>query len=242
MISKQGLSTIKTDTNFWADISSNVTPISDGWLRIVADNSAGSNIKWSNFFIKKYALKNMKPNTDYTIMLETRNRQGNFNTICVTSVPSSTNKDIFTTSTYVLYSNIADKQKFKKTTVSDLSVAYIGVRGYLQTIPGQSGSIEIRLTLVEGDYTNKSLQWTKYRDSSIVFPLVEPLRALECTSSDAYNLVKNGKYYIADYVDWKNKEVVRNFAKITLNGTQLIYYNTSYVDTIRFDCQLLTNR
>lgn len=52
------------------------------------------------------------------------------------------------------------------------------------------------------------------RTNLVTFPLSEPLRALECTSSDNWNVQKNGKYYIADYVDWKDKKVIRRNIKI----------------------------
>lgn len=64
-----------------------------------------------------------------------------------------------------------------------------------------------------------------YKSADIVTDLT--LRAIEVTSSDNYNLVRDGKYYIADTVDWNEVEGYQITRRV---GTQIGGTVTWYTD------------
>lgn len=62
---------------------------------------------------------------------------------------------------------------------------------------------------------------TPYEKSKVTTDLT--LRALEVTSSEGYNLEKNGKYYIADTIDWdedRGYEITRRVGYVKLDGSE----------------------
>ena len=62
--------------------------------------------------------------------------------------------------------------------------------------------------------------------STTTYYLNEPLRAIEVESTDDYNVVINDKYYVADYIDFARKKVVRNITeRIITNDMEINYFN-----------------
>ena len=69
-----GYSTPKTDTDFYSGVSSNFTPLEDGWGRFVGNNTNGGSNLYTNAFISFKKFKNIiKPNTAYRLLAEFRN-------------------------------------------------------------------------------------------------------------------------------------------------------------------------
>lgn len=74
---------------------------------------------------------------------------------------------------------------------------------------------EVELTLADVDQTYEPYQHTDVTTNIT-------LRAIEVTSSDDYNLVRDGKYYIADTVDWsedRGYEITRRVGEWILDGS-----------------------
>ena len=72
------------------------------------------------------------------------------------------------------------------------------------------------LTLEDADQT-----YEPYQHTDVTTDLT--LRAIEVASTDNYNLVKDGKYYIADTVDWSEDEgyqITRRVGTFELDGTE----------------------
>lgn len=90
---------------------------------------------------------------------------------------------------------------------------------------GQEYDFDIQVSLTE--YGSEADIYS-YNYDVEDFPLDEPLRAIEVPNTENYNVVKDGKYYIADYLDWKNKKVVRRIRTNTITGnttsTITMYY------------------
>ena len=77
-------------------------------------------------------------------------------------------------------------------------------------------TVKPMITLSDADQT-----WEEYKSKSVTTDL--NLRAIEVQSTDNYNLVKEGKYYIADTIDWsedRGYEITRRINTFTLNGSE----------------------
>lgn len=75
---------------------------------------------------------------------------------------------------------------------------------------------EVSLTLEDADQT-----YELYKHTDVTTDIT--LRAIEVASTDNYNLVKDGKYYIADTIDWSEDEgyqITRRIKEIIYNGTE----------------------
>lgn len=87
------------------------------------------------------------------------------------------------------------------------------------------------ITLADADDTSFEPYHEYTADTDLV------LRAIEVTSSDDYNLVRDGKYYIADTVDWSEDRgytVTRRIKEITINsGDVTVTSNPRYGTVLR---------
>jgi len=81
--------------------------------------------------------------------------------------------------------------------------------------------------------------YVQYQNDTKAIYLNEPLREIEVPNTENYNVVKDGKYYIADFVDWKNKNVVRRIAPYRINGTEIISLGGILENTYRVTIQAL---
>ena len=160
LIKKKGLSTPKTDTNFWGNASTEFTPLENGWGRYSYDNSSGSSTKeiWSS--IKLNGAK-LEPNKQYTIILETRNitYTGNARIILV----QSNSAEAFTPASGDIYlRNITGTLKYLKTTKSDLTNVTLCLRLFVALSVGDKCNFEARVSIVEGDYTSTDYTYEEY--------------------------------------------------------------------------------
>lgn len=104
----------------------------------------------------------------------------------------------------------------------------------------ESANIGIDIGIKSGqDFTTPKTFYPMIRLASVTDSTYEPykhtdittsltLRAIEVTSSDPYNLVKDGKYYIADTIDWDEVDgytLTKRIQEFTVNGTEDWNYN-----------------
>lgn len=73
---------------------------------------------------------------------------------------------------------------------------YVGLQ--IAVTAGASATNQVVYPMITLDGADQT--WEEYKSKTITTGLT--LRAIEVTSSDNYNLVKDGKYYIADTLDW----------------------------------------
>ena len=82
--------------------------------------------------------------------------------------------------------------------------------------------VKVMLTLADVDQT-----YEPYQHTDVTTDLT--LRAIEVASTDDYNLERDGKYYIADTVDWsedRGYKITRRVKEIIYNGTESWLTNT----------------
>lgn len=99
----------------------------------------------------------------------------------------------------------------------------------------ESANIGIDISIKSGqDFTTPKTFYPMIRLASVADATYEPykhtdittdltLRAIEVTSSDPYNLVKDGKYYIADTIDWDEVDgyqITRRIKEVIFNGSE----------------------
>lgn len=190
-----GYSTPKTDTDFYSGVSSNFTPLEDGWGRFVGNNTNGGSNLYTNAFISFKKFKNIiKPNTAYRLLAEFRNVNMSGNTggdyMCLVTGGGT---EPFRN--YQLYkSSLSQNSKFSvklnpylyETTLQHL------FRSFLSVSPGNSTSLEVKISLLEENSTETEV---KVENQEFVFPLAEGQKLYE------------GSYLADDGIHHKRKQI-----------------------------------
>lgn len=168
LLKKDGLSTSSSDLNFWDNLSGSATPLSDGWIRIVGDNSSGTSAKYYNYFIKKDNL-DLEPDTYYTCLIEYRNHTGK-GSINITQYSLWNSEPFDSTSNNdgsgglkadEIGDTVSGSKKLLLHTKSDLT-GTLGLRAFTGLGAGSTTSMEVRVTIVKGNYMDKELVWEPY--------------------------------------------------------------------------------
>ena len=203
LIKKEGFSTSKTDTDFWRSVSSNFTPLTDGWGRANFDGKQTS--QWCNSMIKVEGL-DIKPNTKYTIIFEVKNLQGEINlafgefkdeSFFGTYPPSITQNGIY---------------KVLVTSKVDISNKIFRVFTASKTLT-EVCSVEYRAMILEGDHTKDNLPYEPYTGGQ-PSPSLDYPQEVECVK--AYNLLNSGlQNQKINGLDVK----VNSDKSVTINGT-----------------------
>lgn len=204
-----GYSTPKTDTDFYSSVSSNFTPLEDGWGRFVGNNTNGDSNLYTNAFISFKKFKNIiKPNTAYRLLAEFRNVNMSGNTggdyMCLVTGGGTEPFQY-----YQLYkSSLSQNSKFSvklnpylyETTLQHL------FRSFLSVSPGNSTSLEVRISLLEENSTETEV---KVGNQEFIFPLAEG------------QVLRERDYLADDGIHHKRNTV-------SFNGTENWKYDSTY--------------
>lgn len=151
LLKKEGFSTPLTEEGYW-DTAPNTTPLTDGWCRIDKDNSSGTGSAWTNNFLGKASI-DYEPNTDYTIIFEWRNAS---NVAGCNLSQASSSPNAFQTDASVNVSTSSGIAKLLVKTKSPLPNNYYGIRNFFTTAAGKIMSVEVKATIIKGNYVNTS--------------------------------------------------------------------------------------
>lgn len=170
LIKKDGLSTPLDDSDFWQNKGGShgtISPLEDGWLRVVGDNTEGTVTTYLNFFLKKDAVS-LDPDTYYTALIEFKNHSGEGNIVLTQTTlwdvePFDSGTDDGGIRRDQLANNSSGSKKILLHTKNDLT-GTLGLRGWVGLMAGESISIDIRITIVKGDYKTDDipLVWEPY--------------------------------------------------------------------------------
>lgn len=213
-----GYSTPKSDTDFWSTSSSGFTPLEDGWGRFELDNTKGNNNNYVNAFISFKKFKNIiKLKTSYKLLVEFRNinmsGSSNEDYMCITTGSGS---EPFVNCQFYkndLSKNLRYSKKLNPYPY-DTNITHL-FRSFLSVSPGNSTSLEVRVSLMEENSTQTDVV---VENQEFVFPLAEGQRLYE------------GSYLADDGIHHKRKQFV-------VDGTETIY-NASLItdkDTVSFN-------
>lgn len=126
------------------DFSTGIIVDEDNWITITADNSSGTSTKYMNFFTNNLDLKT---NTDYAIILEIKQVTGTGKLNLINTIQSTGQ---FSTSWVSDFTSItSNKYKIIGKTVSDMSLSTFGLRSYVAYVPGEAGTITLRVSVLE---------------------------------------------------------------------------------------------
>ena len=162
LIRKNGLSTPKTDTDFWAD-TTHSTPLTNGWIRASFNNVNDYQV-YCNFMIKKEAV-NLKPDTEYTVFVEYKNFSGTGSIILTQT--SMWKNDPFVSAPNGAAFNLSStsppsgNKKFLFVTKSDLT-GTLGLRGFTSVSSGNNFSVDIRVMIMKGNHIDEELLYEPY--------------------------------------------------------------------------------
>ena len=209
-----GFSTPRTNTDFWQSISSNFTPLEDGWGKFFGTNNGSSTAYLGAYTNIEYWKKIIKLNTEYTIIAEWRNT--NLNSGDRFSILNNYSYSIFNGSLIINSSDGTSGVKIQKfTTKNSFDGIRFLFRSFMAIASGNTASIELRVALIEGDTIETEV---KVENQEFVFPLAEGQRLYE------------GSYLADDGIHHKRKQFV-------VDGTETIF-NASLItdkDTVSFN-------
>ena len=168
-----GYSTPKSDTDFWSTSSSGFTPLEDGWGRFELDNTKGNNNNYVNAFISFKKFKNIiKLKTSYKLLVEFRNinmsGSSNEDYMCITTGSGS---EPFVNCQFYkndLSKNLRYSKKLNPYPY-DTNITHL-FRSFLSVSPGNSTSLEVRVSLMEENSTQTDVV---VDNQEFVFPLSE---------------------------------------------------------------------
>ncbi len=162
-------STPISNTTFWSSVSTastqKATPLEDGWVKFEWDRT-GIALSYLNIFTKKTAV-DLLPNTQYTLILELRNvDMQSTDTGALYVTRTAADDTTFTTAFNVTADELRTKTIVKKLlTTSDnttMQASSYGLRTF-KTLPANSkGSLEMRLMIVQGNYTSTDIDYELY--------------------------------------------------------------------------------
>ena len=142
----------KTDSEYWINSGgSYITELDDGWARFYDDNSAGTGVQRIYYRVRPFDF--IKPDTDYTFLLEFRNvvsvgETGFYANIASTSAgyisPFETSASHqIANGAYLVYAH----------SKADLSSVDCLTYGRYQVAAGGKADFEVRISLYEGQYS-----------------------------------------------------------------------------------------
>ena len=160
----KGLSTPTTDTDYWDSTTKTYfTPLKDGWGKFEYDNTSGT----SNVFINaspKISSTNIKPNTQYTIVTEIRNGNISENSQAFFAPTTNNANSSSATNAIIDYININNGGIFKNliTTKTSFDNVLLAFQTYLRLPANTKGSLEVRMSLYEGNYDITNFEYEEY--------------------------------------------------------------------------------
>ena len=209
-----GFATPKSDTNFWSGISRYCTPLQDGWGKFSYKNTTSST-KYIEAYTNINFWKNIiKLNTEYTIIAEWKN--ANLSAGDNFAILDNNSYSIFNGSLTINSSDGKSGVKIQKfTTKNNFDGIRFLFRSFMAMASGSTASIELRVSLIEGDTTETEV---KVENQEYEFPLSEGQKLYE------------DSYLAEDGIHHKRKQFV-------VDGTETIY-NASLItdkDTVSFN-------
>lgn len=216
----KGLSTSLTDSEYWFDVNKYYfTPLEDGWGKFEYDNTNGTGTIFINAKVKQSAVK-LKPNSTYTIITEIRNssiseNSGAFFQLITNNATTSSSENKNLNYTQINAGGIYRALIQTKESFSGVNIA---IDTYLRLAKGTKGTVEARISLVEGDIDITDFDYEPYFSKDYVIPTT-PLRSLPNGTKDT--IEEDGIHrLIGNYV---------------CNGTETVTINNQYVNTFRIE-------
>jgi hypothetical protein len=149
-ITEKGLSTTKSNINFWNNIDVHVTPLLSGWCKFELNNT-GTSTDYADGWVNLSAI-NLKSSTYYTIIVDTNNvnKSGTItNNFCIAT---SRSDEAFSSSAMISNSSLNNgRYIFYLQTKADLT-STIGLRMFLAVDVGGNISLNARIMILEGDF------------------------------------------------------------------------------------------
>lgn len=243
----KGLSTSLTDSKYWFDINKHYfTPLEDGWGKFEYDNTNGTSTVFINAKVNLSAVA-LKENTTYTILTEIRNSNISENSGAFFQIITSNPTVAFSEAKNLTYNSINTGGSFKTSlkTKESFNGINVAIDSYLRLSKGTKGTVEARITLVEGDYTTKDLTYEPYKESSITanLPEGEFIGKIDDTYKDTLKIEYNkddGQHHLNLYknVGRSKNNVISNIYNSYTNikyfqfpkPNDYIYYNKNSMD------------
>jgi hypothetical protein len=199
----KGLSTPINNSDYWYVVDEHYfTPLENGWGKFEYDNTNGTATVFINAKVKLSAVT-LKENTTYTFLTEIRNSNISENSGAFFQIVTNNPTIAFSEASSLGYSNINTGGVFKKVlkTKESFNGVDVAIDSYLRLSKGTKGTVEARISIVEGDYTNEDLTFEPYYKTEVIY-----------TGKNLFNK----DLYTYDYVTQNNTGNVGNYKNIPI--------------------------
>lgn len=184
LLEKDGFSTPQSDTDYWATTNCTITSLGDGWGRITATNDTNSN-KWCNVCVKKGNME-LEEDTKYTFVVEMKNVSG----YSAYKLSQGHSGEVWAND-FNANLNVTTQQKFLNKTKSDFSSASYCLRTFFTLPANTTGTADVRIMIVKGDYTNQDIEYEYYTGG---IPSPNPDYPQTITSKTGVQYITQGDY------------------------------------------------
>ena len=224
LIGKEAMSTPADDTDFWSSLSHS-TPLQYGWCRVKLKGE-GTNTRYSNQFVRRGNIRNIKPSTKYTFYIEFRN-VSNKNPSGYVSLAGNNASEIWKGSFQINTIEVKEGLKIcKNLTTKDALDVTLDFRIFTAVSPSEDIDFEYRLMILEGEHTLEEIG-EYVQDKTLSLPLGDiQLRSTPDGTRDTFKRV--------DGV-W-NK--VENVGSVVLDGSDDESWEFASASTIPFRIML----
>lgn len=241
LLTKNGMATPYTDSDYWSlTAGASNTDLGDGWGRWVHTGTT----TWVNIMPQMSAAISggtYKTSTVYTILLEWKN-VSNFERVTISQPGNAQDPfDGEETTVGISLSQTSGTSKIALTTKSTLTDSMRAVRMFFTKHTSSSdANIDIRVTIVEGDYSSSDLQWQPYV-GGIASPNPEYPQDVQVVTGEQTVTVTGKNLSPYPYNSGDSREIkgitftAASDGSVTINGTNdgtgnsayYIYNNTS---------------
>lgn len=145
----------------WHFKMSDIAIDEDDYISITADNSSGTNNLYKEFHTKLNSL--IKISTEYTFIIEIKKVNGN-GFLRINSTSSGKIISQFPASATYNFNNLSAGQiiKYKATSLSNFSEFNIFLRSNAYFEAGQTGSITLRISVLDGNKTQENFEYEPF--------------------------------------------------------------------------------
>lgn len=141
------------------------SPMSDNWIKMECDVPSLNGTNYVNSFIKVDKLPNLKPNTQYTIVFEFRNVNITNMSNPLYLIRTAGSNDLVFNQNIILYEDDIKnglKKVLAKTYPDEIMTGIIALRNFNPITAGDKFSYEYRISVLEGDYTDKDYTYEQF--------------------------------------------------------------------------------
>lgn len=219
----------------------------DDYIDATFDNSQGTNTRYAEFHFSISSL--IKTSTNYTVIAEIIDVSGN-GTLRLNSTNEGVNVSQFSIGQNYSFQNLVKGQSifYHVTSLENFDNATRGLRSNVYFTAGQSGSLKIRISIIEGEVTQDNFEYEpftggmaspnpKYPQNIENVNVMSIKNNNDIYSIDLQNNEAMGINDISDEINFETGILTKNIGLKILNGTENWVSTSAYEGYYRYSLE-----